>query len=194
MGEETILQMKNERFFRHFDHSEKTIKRLSEVQYVSFQKLSMLIQLLIGAGFLYFGAFVIKDIVVQVLFLLFGSLLVVGLKEMPKFKADKIITLCDGKYPSSDISFKDDCIEVSTSGKTMTVGFDSLVRLVEDDQYNYMFISRDSAFMFPKQEDPSEAELKLFLSEKTSKEWIKVRKLLFVSFRSLFKERRNTLN
>ena len=76
----------------------------------------------------------------------------------------------------------------------MTVGFDSLVRLVEDDQYNYMFISRDSAFMFPKQEDPSEAELKLFLSEKTSKEWIKVRKLLFVSFRSLFKERRNTLN
>ncbi len=45
------------RFSRKFCHNEESVRRLSQVQYLSFQKRYILLQLLMGAGFVFASVF-----------------------------------------------------------------------------------------------------------------------------------------
>ncbi len=184
--------MEKREYSMEFRHDEKSIKRLSIVQYLSFRKYLIVIQMIFGVGFTFTGLFIIKDTVATMLFLLFGCWLLISWKQLPLHGADKILAGLDGKYPLTKYRFTEDCIVLDINGIGSSLEYSAILRLSEDDRFDYLFISTEGAYMIRKQSDASEeATFKAFLSEKTGRRWCVVKGVFTVTMRQLLAEQRN---
>jgi hypothetical protein len=171
-----------------FQHTTETIKKLSSVQYLSFRKLYIAIQVVIGAASVYFGA-MSSDPVTQVLFMFFGCWLIISWKQIPDFRASKIINQANGELPKCAFAFSSEGFSVKTGNRERNREYPEIIRIVSDGTYCYLFIDKERGYMVPSSE-----EFKTFICEKTSLQIIPVKSIFFVSFRQILKERKNTKN
>lgn len=168
-------------------HSEKTIVRLAETQYNTFQYGKKLVRMGLAMVMILIGLSMGNEgYVTPMLCLFFGCVLLAGLNVRVRSNAHKICAQMNGKYPSSEYVFRDDGFRFYAEGEW--IPYAKLIRLVEDRQYFYLYISSQSAYMVDRAtvSGDGDAGLKRFLAERTGQKWTRPFNLLNFRFRSIF--------
>lgn len=156
----------------YMEHTEESIYRLSSVQFNIFGVWHKLIRILTALVLLWLGINMQSSTVVAALCLMAGAWMIASLNQLPKHKAKKLIDSADGKLPKSSYTFEERSIRIKSTGASGSITYDQIVRLVEDDDYFYLFINRNAAYMIAKKSaEPSAKELRKFIAEHTELQW-----------------------
>lgn len=175
------------------EHNEKTIMQLYKTQYHTYDQIRMFTRLLIGIALVFVAAFVSLPVWARGIILLLGAWLIVSLDFPSQVRADKVIETRHGSLPKMHYEFFDDSMKLSGEG-SMSIAYKKFSRLVQDSEYLYIFMSRDSVCMIDRStvKPDSDEALMRFVSEKTGIEWKKEQALLSMNFydiRRMFSER-----
>lgn len=159
-------------------HSESTVRRLAKVQYNTFYGFAKIgwylicgLCILIGLNIL--GGF--PDIV-RYLLLAFGSIAIVNIGTSGHMRADKTLAAIKnwGEFPRTTLRFREEYVEVTDyikGANTRSVPYSSFIRLVADNEYFYLFVSPDAAYMLPVDQMKDSETCRRFLEQKTGQEF-----------------------
>lgn len=166
-------------------HSEATIIRLAETRYNTFQFGKKLIRLGLALVLIMIGLYLGGDNITPWICLFVGCVLITGLNTRPRSEGRKIFQQLNGKSLESQYSFFEDGFKFYDDGEL--IPYKKLIRLVEDKEYLYLYISQESAYMVDRSTvQPGDSnKLKDFLPGKTGMEWTKPFNLLTFRFRSI---------
>ena len=154
-------------------HSPETVRRFTALQYDTFEWGRKLLMLLLSAGCMLLGL-VSGSAVLAVLCFFVGALLLTNLNARANAVADGVIEAMGGSFPELEYTFGESAFRDGEARPE--VPYTRLMRLIEDGEYLYLFISRASGYMLARESAEGEggAEgLMRFLSEKTGLSWTK---------------------
>lgn len=152
--------------------SKETIRRYSEVQYNVFHTSAKLMGLAISVALVLLGAFAVKAEVLSLVLIFLGCVLFTNLNAPANFTANRVIALFQGKFPELHYTFSPSGMLIE--GRTPEVSYSDFIRLVEDEEYLYLFQSPQYGSMIRKDTVSGEDDLygfMNFLSEKTRLKW-----------------------
>lgn len=153
-------------------HTEKTVEQLYKMQYYVYEKPRMIARMLIGFALVVLAAAMSLPTWAKAVLLLIGAWLLVSRDFPAAVRADKALSERKAKLPDMNYAFGPDTLHLSGEG-SMDIPYKKLTRLVEDRQYLYLFLSRNSVCMMEKasvKPDDLMAFAK-FLEEKTGLKW-----------------------
>lgn len=175
-------------------YGEEAISAFCGAQFTAFRKRLQL--LVVSAGILMIAAALFAGLggVLSSVLALLGCWLPMLLSSVPKSNADRILSAFDGKFPLSEYRFDRDGFDISSGKDANRIGFDNLIRLIENDRYLFLFASPGVAYMVEKSSlKPHNVEgFKGLVSKKCGLEWTDDRKWYALRPSALRKERRNT--
>ncbi len=153
-------------------HTEKTVEQLYKMQYYVYEKPRMLLRLLIGFGLVVAAAALSIPTWGKALLLLVGAWLLVSRDFPAAVRADRALTERKAKLPNMNYSFGSEALHLTGEG-SMDIPYQKFTRLVEDKQYCYLFVSRNSVCMMAKDSvKPADImAFAAFLEEKTGLTW-----------------------
>ena len=179
-------------------HTEQTLRRLSKTQYDTFCFGRKAVQavcglILIGLGIAGGNA------VLSVLCLFAGCWLCMNTDTPAKVRASKVIDSMNGRFPFTCYRFGPAEILLDAGedgdGEPQRIAYASLIRLVEDEGYLYLYISKLSAYMIDKATvAPDAASLKALIEKQTGLRWTRPTSLFNFSLRTLLAGRRRPGN
>ena len=156
-------------------HNEKTVKRMSHMMFNNFIYTRRRITLLVGLAFLCAGANVVR---VRegwgVVLLLLGIFTLYLVDLVPRKVAKQAMKNFAGNYPNIHAFVTD--TGMFTQLASDEAEFGSLVKLIEDRKYVYIYVNQVTAFMLEKATVDGEGGLdgfKRFISEKSGLPWDK---------------------
>ena len=130
-----------------------------------------------------------------------GCFMVVGVNTPEKYMGKKIVQSMNGRFPKLQYDFNFSNIKVKGADTISRVGYHEIIRLVEEENYLYLFLENKSAFMVDKKTvKPKVDNLKELLSEKVGLPWMKARPIfglslasliMFFKYRKALKDRKN---
>lgn len=123
-------------------------------------------------------------------FLVVGCLLITGIDAPAKYRAQLSFNSVGKRDIVGKYSFLGNSFTLTADEHVTELEYDKIVRLVEDDEYLYIFTNKTSAFMLEKAsvKPHTSKNLMRFLADKTGQKWRGVFSLF--SFRlDLFKRR-----
>jgi len=175
------------RYTASMKHDARTIGKLVETQQRTFQFGRRAAHLLVSVLLILYGLFVGKGSFTSYLALVAGCVMVTGLNAGIRRHAQRIVQQMDGDFPQSRYTFFEKGFRFYDKGEEIPYG--KLVRLVEDREYLYLYISGQSAYMVDQStiSGGSPAELKAFLRAKTGLSWTRPNSLLTFSLPALWK-------
>lgn len=180
-------------FKKKFKHTRESVIALNQVQYLSFNKKAILLQISIGAIMILLGVFTTINIVVNVLLIVFGCALALGWREIPKMNAEKTLDYFKGNLPETSFTFFEDSFTTKSDEFEKTTPYSDIIRIVNDTKYDYLFISKESAFILLKNKEiDEEKKFRSFIYEKTQLNWIEIKAFGLFSIPNLIKEKKNT--
>lgn len=164
--------MKDILYRARISHTEKTIEQLYKTQYFVYEKPRMIARLLIGFSLVAAAVAVALPTWGRAVLLLIGAWLLVSRDFPAAVRADKALTERKARLPDMEYSFWADKIHLSGEGN-MDISYKNLTRLVEDRQYLYLFLDRNSVCMMEKASlKPADImAFASFLEEKTGLKW-----------------------
>lgn len=159
-------------------HSAATIQKLIQTQYDVFQFKKKLIHLGISMALIFFGLYADQTMFMPIICLFLGCLMLTSLNLQPRSQAKEVIKQMGGKFPKSDYTFTDEGFKFYDKGDVISYG--ALIRLVEDKQYLYLYVSQQSAYMVDKGTVTGGTleDLKDWLKIKTGLSWTRPASLL----------------
>ena len=175
----------------YMQHSQATVKRLSGVQYNVFSGsarnlyyLLSLLGILLGFGLIYdFGS------PVRYLFLAAGCILFANIGTSASIKANRTLQAIErqgGKFPLTKMSFGSSGVRVKEEdGQAETIKYRDFLRLAEDSKYYYLFITREAAYMVPKEQIKDDAAFRSLLKKGSGKNIIRSTGLFSLRLRDL---------
>ena len=175
-------------------HTEKTVEQLYKMQYYVYEKPRMIARALIGFGLVVAAVLSSLPTWGKALLLLIGAWLLVSRDFPAAVRADKALSERRAKLPNMSYGFGPDKVHLSGEG-SMDIPYKKFTRLVEDRQYLYLFVSRNSVCMLEKSSvkpDDIMGFAKL-LEEKTGLKWRAEKSFLSMSIydlRQAFKDMR----
>ena len=182
-------------FYRaKISHTEKTVEQLYKMQYYVYEKPRMILRALIGFGLVVAAVLSGLPTWGKALLLLVGAWLLVSRDFPAAVRADRALSERKAKLPDMNYSFGQDKVHLSGEG-SMDIPYHKLTRLVEDKQYLYLFLNRNSVCMMEK-DSVKPADLMAFakfLEEKTGRKWQAEKSFLSMSIydlRQAFKDMR----
>ena len=141
-------------------HNADTIERLSIMQYRNFSQMQQIIQLVIAALLILIGIRCWNEfILLPILCLFIGCWMFTAINIPPKYRARKICRLMNGDFPYTQYKFMKNQFILQGSKGQESVPYQKLIRLVEDKEYLYLYISRQSAYMIDKSTISTSAKL-----------------------------------
>ena len=176
-------------------HTEKTVEQLYKMQYYVYEKPRMLLRALVGFGLVAGAVIAALPMWGKAMLLLVGAWLLVSRDFPAAVRADKALSERKAKLPNMEYSFGADAVHLTGEG-SMDIPYKKLTRLVEDRQYLYLFISRNSVCMMDK-DSVKPADLMAFaefMEEKTGLKWRAEKSFLSMSIydmRQAFRDMRN---
>ena len=180
-------------FKKKFKHTKESLIALNQIQYLSFNKKAILIQLAIGAGMILLGVFFNINTIINILLIVFGCAIALGWREIPKLNAEKTLDNLNQELPETSFTFYDDYFIAKSGDFEKTTPYSAIIRVVNDTKYDYLFISRESAFILSKNKEiDEEKKFHSFIYEKTSLNWIEIKPFGMFSITNLIKEKKNT--
>lgn len=174
------------RFRGKIDHTEETITLLYKTQYRTFETMRMLTRMAIGAVMAVLGLTVGMPMWARAILMLIGCWLLVSGDFPGVARADRVIEARKGALPKMSYDFYADHVHLSGEG-SMNIAYGKFRRLVEDDAYLYLFISKDSVCMVDRATLTPHPEEKFmeFIEEKTGLRWRRQKSLLFMNAHDL---------
>lgn len=161
------------------EHTAKTVELLYRTTYYAYSKARMLIRLGIGAALVIVSVAVALPMWARALLMLLGAWLMAS-KDFPsQIRADRVMEARGGSLPGMEYEFYNGKVHLSGEG-SMDIPYKRFSRLVEDESYLYLFISKDSVCMLERasvEPQPAE-ELMKFLEGKTGLKWRREKSLL----------------
>ncbi len=145
--EKTAPETKNKaQFTAAIQYSEKTVRKLAEVQYTTFNFTKKIGQMLLGVALILAGIFIGSHAAIVALFV--GCIVIVSLDFLPRQTAKQICRQYNGSFPNVKYYF------THTGLRTQMVPeeapYKTMVRLIDDGTYLYLFLKDHSAFMVEK--------------------------------------------
>lgn len=170
-------------------HDESTIVKLSMTQYNTFEYGKKLVRIVIALALIVYGLYADSSMLTPIICLLLGCFLMANVSLRPRVRGKKIAEQLHGNYPRSEYSFTEKSFTFSDKGEEVPYG--KLMRLVEDREYMYLYISRESAYMVTKStvSGTGPEALKKYLSDKTGLKWTKPFSLLTFRFKPFWSGR-----
>ena len=166
-----------DKYTAEMSHNETTIRRLSKTQYDTFGTRNKVILIIICCVLFYFGLFGNSDGVVQIACLMAACFSIVSLNMPAKRNAEKTIKQLKGRDLKTRYSFGETAFsfgETDADDDALTTKeYTSIIRLVEEGPYFYLFVSRLGAYMIDKSTiRPSNVEgFKAFVQNAAGLEW-----------------------
>lgn len=137
-------------------HSRESILRMAQAAYDAFEGRQKLLRLVLALACILAGLFAPgMPRALGLLFVAYGCYASVSLNNPARSRADSVLQVVKqrgGAYPCTLLRFEPDrlCIGAEGGNETQTVPYKELVRLMEDGEYFYLFVSRGAALMVPK--------------------------------------------
>ena len=154
-------------------HSADTIERLVVMQYNTFQTRNKLIRVFLAMAMLVYGVYMSgRQMITPYLCLFLGCVLLAGLNVRPRSNARKLISQTGGRFHRSDYSFQEK--NFSDGAGASPIPYSSLIKLIDDRSYLYLYVSKQSAYMLDRStvNGPDGLEgFKVFLADKTGLKW-----------------------
>ena len=159
-------------YYGKIEHTEKTINALYRTQYHVYEKPQMLAWMLVGFAIILVVAFVNLPTWLKGILLLIGAWLVVSIDFPSLVRADRALEARHGNLPKMEYEFHKDAMKISGEG-SMSIPYKKIERLIEDKNYLYLFMSKDSICMIDRAtlKPKSDKEFKEFLAKKTGLDW-----------------------
>ena len=145
--EKAAPETKNKAVFTAgIQYSEKTVRKLAEMQYTTFNFPKKIGQMLIGVALILVGIFIGSQAAIVALFV--GCIVIVSLNFRPRQTANQICKQYNGSFPNVKYYF------THTGLRTQMVPeeapYKTMLRLIDDGTYLYLFLKDHSAFMVEK--------------------------------------------
>ncbi len=180
-------------FSAQMKHNEKTIQRLAQTQDSAFCWKRRIVQFLISLVLIWIGLFSSINSSVSIVCLLFGCWMVVSIDQPPKNRSKRIIRDIAGNYPNAEYLFHENTISVRNEDGSEQINYDDIFRIIEDDQYIYLFINKYSAYMFSRESImPNDIEFQAYLQDKIGLKFTKPLSLASINLLSLLYVKKNT--
>lgn len=159
-------------FTAYIVQTPQTIRRYSEVQYNVFHTTAKVTGAVIAVALVLVGGFVVKQEAVSLLLVFLGCVLFTNLNAPANFTANRVISLFRGKFPTIRYRFTSKGMQVND--KAEPVPYSKFIRLVEDENYFYLFQSPQYGSMIRKDTVAgagSTYNLRDMLQEQTGLKW-----------------------
>ena len=171
-------------------HSEQTIQLLCKTQYNTFHFRRKALQCLAGLALLLSGLYASLGGAWGPIAAFAGCWLLISLDMPARSYAKRALSQLDGHFPLGRYEFGEDDFTFIGESATDTIPYGKIIRLVEDSNYGYLFLSELTTFMVDKNAlaDSVDAWREL-LSKQTGLPWTRTNRLLTYSLRSFRKNR-----
>ena len=167
-------------------HSAATITQLMITRYNTFQYGKKVIRFVIALILIGYGLYGDNTLFMPMVCLFIGCVMVANLNQAPKSLAKAVIRQMGGQFPESHYEFEKNAFRFHAEADP--VPYQKLIRLVEDKQYLYLYVSEDSGYMVDKAtiSGGTLADLKEFLASGSGQKWTRPNSLLTFRLTSLF--------
>lgn len=178
-------------------HSEQTVHRLAGVQYNTFSGFAKLFwYLLCILGILSgFGLIADPGEPWRYVILAFSCVVIVNVGATGRFRASKTLRAIKaqgGVFPRTDMTFAESAVHIrEEDGSSSDLSYDRIIRLVEDPQYLYLFITREAAYMVPLEQVPDKKSFMGFLEKQVGLAFQPPLELMNINLKTLSILRRN---
>ena len=179
------------RYTAKMTHTAETVKKMSVMQYNTFNLGRKILQIFFSAAMIIFGILAGSGAPLAVAALAVGCFMIVSLNHRPNQTANAVIRQFKGKLPSLHYFFTDSGI--STNQVREETPFGDIARLVEDKLYLYIFLSSGAAYMIDSETVKGQREtegFKDFIAEKTGQKWTKPVSLLNLNINTIMQMRK----
>lgn len=187
------------RFELCMQHTQASIQRMAQAAYDAFEGRQKLVRCLAALACLALGAVASLPLAVRVLLLAWGSYACVSVNNPVRSRVDSVLQVVaqnGGRYPCTLLRFEEDALYAGAKGggPAERVEYRALLRLMEDEEYFYLFVHRGAALMAPKAAlgAAGPATLRQFLQQKTGLEVVPLLPWWRRSLASWRRCRRNT--
>lgn len=136
------------------EHTEETVRRLAKVQYDTFSAVTKIAWYLTCIVCLMLGTGLIGELgnTSKILLTAFGAIAIMNVGASGRARADRVLAAIrqKGQFPRTTLTFREGHIDIEErSDGTGKMAYSSILRLIKDDEYWYLFISRTAAYMLP---------------------------------------------
>lgn len=164
------------------EHTEKTVERLYKMQYYVYEKPRILLRMVFGFVLIIVAAAAALPVWARALLLMFGAWFVVSRDFPAAVRADRAISERKAALPAMEYGFGADKLHLKGEG-SMDIPYKKLTRLAEDNEYLYLFVSRNSVCMMERASvKPAKTEeLMSFVADRTGLAWRREKPFLSMS-------------
>lgn len=183
--------MASPRYTASIEHSEKTIERLYRTQRRTYDKAKIFLRLLIGFGMVLAAALVAMPTWLKAILLLIGAWLMASGDFPAQVSADRAVQKRNGSLPKMHYEFYEDHLKLTGEG-SMNIGYRKLNRLLEDKEFYYLFLERDSVCMIAREslKPAKQEEFRMFLENTSGLNWRQEKSFLSIDLADLIKMHR----
>lgn len=161
------------RYTASMTFSEASVKTLCRTQYNSFRWRKKLFRFIVALMFIGCGLFLISSQVLGICMIAVGCFMITGSNLQPNQMARQVLKEFGGRFPVVHYWFGPEGICFNEKGEKPSP-YSGIIRLVEDKEYLYVYVSELSAHMIDastvKGKDGRDG-LKKYLSGKCGLEW-----------------------
>lgn len=177
-------------FKAEMKHDASTITRLMTTRYNTFHYGKKLIRMVIAIALILYGLYMDSSMLTPMICLFIGCVMIANLNIGPRMLAKQVIKQMGNQFPHSHYVFN--ASEFKFHEEAEAVPYGKLIRLIEERQYFYLYVSEDSGYMVDKATiTGSDVNgFKQFLTEKTGLKWERPASLLTFNLRSLLSKRK----
>lgn len=171
-------------------HSAATITLLSVTQYNTFAFGKKLFQAVCGIVLLMIGISFPATNTLAITCLFCGCWTLISLDMPAKYRANRIVKAMNGNFPINTYRFYSNHLILTSNQISEEIPYSSLIRLIENKKYLFLYISPFSAYMVdPKTISSSSDVLKKLLEDSTGLKWESPNRLLTFSRKSVFRHK-----
>ena len=149
-------------------HSEKSIRRLTILQYDLFQPYRKYVILLAGFAMIFFGFFGGLNLQGAGVCIFLGLLCLWFCKMPAQVTANRVVDAIRGKYPHTELYFLDEEVAVTDGKEWFHMPYHLIQKVVQDKKYYYLWLTRSTSYMVDKATvEPDLTQFQSFLEKQT---------------------------
>lgn len=163
------------KYVASIQHDEKTVNRLTAVQYNTYNAKAKNINIIISVVLVFASAFFGFNSVPGILCLLLGCWMFTSIDFPARNMAKKIIEQEKDHMPWAKYEIAEDGMWITSGSGTWMIEYGDVFSLLADTDYFYVFINAQGGYMIPKKsiQEGTADGLKDFLEQKTGKKFEK---------------------
>lgn len=162
------MKMTHQYYEAEMEYSDDTIYRMFKTEYYTYERLRLMLRYVLAIALIAAALLLGLPIAPQAICLMIGAWLFVTPDFPSKVRAEGVIQQRGGQTSTVRMTFDGKAIGI---GNGLTIAYDEIDRLIEDDQYYYIFRDRQTAVMVPKGSvrNGSDEAFRGYIEEKTGK-------------------------